>query len=416
MRRPAGPSASTGPTRAPRHSAVRTSGVLTAVLLLTAAPVFAAAPARAAGQIELPVLRTELTGGESCTGASKHTAEAEPWTVDALGLSRAWTLSRGEGVRIAVVDTGVGADVPALAGRVTAVGDGDGDGDVDCVGHGTFAAALAAGAPLDGVGPVGVAPAAGVLAVRGTAERGAVTVSLLAGAIREAADAGAGVIYVGPALEGGKDELTRAVAYAQGKDALVVAPAAPDALPEDEDESGETAAAQPWYWPGSAPGVLSVQDYGPEGTRPEGAPQVSGVDLAAPGDAVAGAGPRGRGHYIGSGSSLAAAHVAGAAALVRARFPELSATEAARQLTATAYPADVPRLDPYAALATLPESRPGSAPDPVPARRHEPASTAPRDRALAVAGVGAGVVLLTLAAAVTVPRGRARGWRAADGS
>ncbi|MEK8145866.1 S8 family serine peptidase [Streptomyces sp. M10(2022)] len=65
---------------------------------------------------------------------------------------------------------------------------------------------------------------------------------------------------------------------------------------------------------------------------------VPGADLAAPGDAVVGIGPKGSGHYIGSGSSLAAANVAGAAALVRARYPKMTADEVSRQLTSAAYP------------------------------------------------------------------------------
>ncbi|NBM15792.1 S8 family serine peptidase [Streptomyces sp. GC420] len=393
---------------ASRHHSARASGVL-AVLLLSAVP-FAAPPgARAADRVELPVLRSELGPGVPCTDASVRTAKARPWTVGALGLTRAWSLSRGAGVKVAVVDTGVGRGVPALEGRVS----GAGDATTDCVGHGSFAAALIAGAPLDGVGPVGVAPGAEILAVRGTQERGATTPERLADAVREAADAGAGVIYVGIALESGRTELSRAVAYAARKDALVVAPAAPDVLPEDG--SGDPVPAAPWYWPAAAPGALAVQDYGPGGSRPEGAPVATGVDLAAPGDAVAGAGPDGSGHFIGSGSSLAAAHVAGAAALVRARHPGLTARQVARQLTSSAYPADVPRLDPYAALTTLPQSRRGSAPAQQAARRAEPPSTAARDRALLVAGAGAGVVLLTAAAAAAVPRGRARRWRPAGG-
>ncbi|NED92643.1 S8 family serine peptidase, partial [Streptomyces sp. SID11233] len=74
-------------------------------------------------------------------------------------------------------------------------------------------------------------------------------------------------------------------------------------------------------------GALAVTDYGPDGERPSNAPPVSGADLAAPGDAVVSIGPKGSGHFIGSGASFAAAHVAGAAAQVRARYPQLKAAE-----------------------------------------------------------------------------------------
>ncbi len=377
------------------------------MLLLLAFPVLAPVEARAADAVELPVLPSSVAADGRCTSASPRTAEAVPWTVAALGLDRGQRLSRGRGVTVAVVDTGVGVVVPSLKGRVRSLGAGGGSGD--CVGHGTFAAGLIAGSPTEGAGPVGVAPEAEIVSVRAGNRQGQVTPGQLADAIREAADSGAGVVYVASALRTGERVLTDAVAHATGRDALVVAPAAPDSLAQDA--SGDPLPDVPWYWPASAPGVLSVLDYGPGGTRPEGAPTVAGADLAAPGDLVVGPGPVGRGHYIGSGSSLAAAHTAGAAALLRARHPELDAGEVARRLVSTAYPDTVPRLDPYAALTALPPSAAGKAPGPEAARAYRPPSSVPRDRSVLIA-LGAGcLVLLAGAAAVVVPRGRARGWR-----
>ncbi|MFF2525162.1 S8 family serine peptidase [Streptomyces liangshanensis] len=377
-------------------------------LLGLCAAVVPAGPAALADSVQLPVVRAVLAPGDPCAGASGETAREQPWTVRALGLSRAWSLSRGAGVTVAVVDTGVGTGVPALAGRVTAV-----DGGGDCVGHGSFAAGLVAGAPLDGVGPVGVAPGARILAVRGTDDRGVATPARVADGIRAAADGGARVIYVAAALPTGKSELTAAVAHAAGRDALVVAPAAPDALPVERVGGAPVVRAEPWYWPAAAPGVLSVSDYGPDGSRPEDAPVVGGVDLAAPGDAVVGVGPKGSGHYLGSGASFAAAHVAGAAALVRARRPELTAAQTSQQLTGTGYPADPVRVDVYAAMTMVLDAG-RAAPAPPPARMPPPPSAAPLNRALVIGAVGGALVLLVAAAAVVIPRGRARGWRAAD--
>lgn len=384
------------PSRAPASAAA-----LAAVVLSAAWPV----PAAAADPITLPVVRTALEPGEPCAAASGQVAAVEPWTVRALGLARARRVSEGAGVTVAVVGTGVGGGVPALAGRVRHIG----PAALDCVGHGSFAAGLIAGAPLPGVGAVGVAPAAGVLAVRGTDERGATTPESLAAAIRTAADEGAGVVYVGSALPTGDTVLTAAVAHATARDALVVAPFAPDALP---DTGGPTPApAQPWYWPAAAPAALSVMDYGPGGGRPDRAPTAVGADLAAPGDSVVGPGPQGGGHYLGSGSSLAAAHVAGAAALVRSRHPELTAAEVHDRLIASGYPEAPPRLDPYAALTAVLTDPAGPVPRPEPARVPDPAPAAPRERALVIAAAGGGLVLLVAAAAVVVPRGRARRWR-----
>ncbi len=225
-----------------RHALSRapaSAAALAAVMLSAAWP----APAVAASDpIALPVVRSSLAADEPCAAASGQVAEVEPWPVRALGLARAGRVSEGAGVTVAVVDTGVGAGVPSLAGRVRHLG----PADQDCVGHGSFAAGLIAGAPLPGVGTVGVAPAARLLAVRGTDERGVATPESLAGAIRAAADEGAGVVYVASALATGAGVLTDAVAYAARKDALVVAPFAPD-LPPD------AGGASPRRSPGTGP-------------------------------------------------------------------------------------------------------------------------------------------------------------------
>ncbi|MFJ5225922.1 S8 family serine peptidase [Streptomyces sp. NPDC088400] len=383
------------------------SAVAAALLVAVPLTVAGAAPA-AAESVGLPVVRSALGPDEPCVEASAKKAEAESWTSGALGLERARTLSRGAGTTVAVVDTGVGQDAAGLSGRVTALG---GAGQ-DCVGHGTFAAGLIAATRTGGKGLAGVAPQARILAVQGTDQRGQATADQLAGGIREAADAGASVIYVGQALATGKSVLTAAVEYASEKDALVVAPLAPDALPKDR-ATGDTEKPEPWYWPAAAPGVLAVTDYGPDGGRPDNAPVVPGADLAAPGDAVVSVGPEGSGHFIGSGASLAAANVAGAAALVRTRHPDMSAAEVSRQLTVAAYPAAPPRLDPYAALTAVLTERQGDRPRPAAAVVPPAFSAVPRERALVIAGVGGGIVLLVAAAAVVIPRGRARGWRPA---
>ncbi|NSC24342.1 S8 family serine peptidase [Streptomyces albus subsp. chlorinus] len=379
-----------------------------AAALLAAAPLAAQTPPAAADSVELPALAAVLAPGEPCTKASDETAREETWTRQALGLDRSWSLADGEGVTVGVVDTGVGSDIPALKGRVTATG----DAGSDCVGHGSFAAGLIAAAPAKGVGVTGAAPAARILAVRGTDKRGRPTAHLLAQGIRDAVDGGAQVVYVGRAVPTGKEELTAAVRYAAKRDALVVAPFAPDALPRDR-ATGRTAEPAPWYWPSAAPGVLSVMDYGPDGTRPKNAPQVSGADMAAPGDAVVSVGPSGPGHSIGSGSSLAAANVAGVAALVRSRRPEMTAAQVSRQLVTAAYPAVPPRVDPYGSLTAVLTDKKGSVPSAPAAEIPAKASPQPLNRALLIAGAGGTLVVLVAGAAVVIPRGRARGWRPA---
>ncbi|MFE2276336.1 S8 family serine peptidase [Streptomyces sp. NPDC059454] len=377
-------------------------------LALPAAP---AAPSASPGADDpgatlLPPLPVRLGEDNPCTGISGQTATGAAWSQTALGLSRVQRISRGGGVTVAVVDTGVSTGVPSLSGRVEAL---DAAAD-DCVGHGTFAAGLIAAAPQTGSGITGVAPQAEILALRGTDDRGVPSVERVAAGIRTAADRGAQVIYVGQTLRTGKAELTDAVAHAARRDALVVAPAAPDAVPREElGPDGEMPEGP--YWPAAAPGALAVVDFGPGGVRQEKAPPAHEPDLSAPGGEMVSVGPGGTGHYIGSGASLAAAGVAGTAALVRAYHPDLTAAEVARRLLDTAYPSDTPRLDPYAALSLIQDRTAPSAQAPVPAQMPAPADPTPHTRALTIAAVGLTTVLLLAALAAVIPRGRTRNWR-----
>lgn len=378
-------------------------------LAAPAAPHASGAPSATSGDDPgttlLPPLPVRLGEGNPCTGESGETATMAAWSQTTLGLPRAQRITRGGGVTVAVVDTGVASGVPGLSGRVTAA---DGAGE-DCVGHGTFAAGLIAAAPRTGSGITGVAPEARILALRGTDDRGVPSVERVALGIREAADRGAKVIYVGQALRTGRAELTEAVAHATRRDALVVAPAAPDAVTREERGPDGEMPEGP-YWPAAVPDVLAVVDFGAGGVRQKNAPPAHEPDLAAPGSGMVSVGPGGTGHYIGSGASLAAAGTAGAAALVRAYRPELTAHEVSRQLLAAAYPSDTPRLDPYAALTVVPDQNTASPDAPVPAHLPAPADPTPHRRSLTIAATGLALVLLLAAAAAVVPRGRARNW------
>nr|WSX54008.1 S8 family serine peptidase [Streptomyces sp. NBC_00974] len=388
--------------------------VLPALVTVLCAPMVAigAAPqagAASGGPVRLPVMPSRLASGASCTGGSDTVAEAVPWEQQNLQLTRSRRFGTGAGVTVAVVDTGVSLKAPSLAGRVTALG---GAGD-DCVGHGTFVAGLIAAAPVDGVGFSGAARQAHVVAVRGTDERGTATDATVAAGISAAVDAGARVIAVSPALTQTSSGLHDAVAYAARHDALIVAAAVPDAA----GDATSSAPPPADYWPAAESGVLSVVDVDARGQRPQGAYTARHADLAAPGDGVMSIGPSGQGHFIGSGASLAAGYTAAAAAMVRSAHPDLSAAETARRLITTAYPADVPRLDPYGALTTVPGASLEPAAQagdsrPVRLETDQMGARATR-RALVSAGVGVGLLVVVTWAAVAVPKGRARRWRPA---
>ncbi|MFE3144365.1 S8 family serine peptidase [Streptomyces scopuliridis] len=363
-----------------------------------------AVPTADGGTTSLPPIPLALGNDDPCTAASKRTAKGATWAQKSLSLPHAWKLSRGEGITVAVVGTGVSVAAPALEGRVSAVG----DAGADCVGHGTFIAGLIAAARTEGTDFQGIAPAARVLGVRGTDERGAASAGLVAAGIRTAVDRGAQVVSVASALSTGRKELTDAVRYATERDVLVVAPAAPDV------ELRSTDAPVEAYWPASAPGVLSVVGVAADGAVLKSAAGAGEADLAAPGGAVVGVGPRGDGHFIAAGSSAATAFTAGAAALVRAYDPDLTAAETAERLTSSGAPTgDTARLDPYAAISVVSAGTrpPAAAPADSEPLRLPVVSTALQDRAMVIAGAMAMLVLLVAAAAVVIPRGRARGWR-----
>ncbi|MFG2283470.1 S8 family serine peptidase [Streptomyces asoensis] len=391
----------------------RTARMLTVSLCLgTLLPLVSGQETAAAddGPVRLPVMPARLDADAACTGASAQRATTAPWEQGNLQLTATWPFSDGAGVTVAVVDTGVSTKAPALSGRVTAVG----AAGQDCVGHGTFVAGLVAAATADGVRFAGVARRAGILAVRGTDERGAATAQSVASGIAEATAAGADVITVSSALAQGSPALTKSVEAALAKDVLVVAAAVPD--PATGSSARDEEPVPRAYWPAAQSGVLSVLDVDARGQRPDDALLPRAADLAAPGDGVVGIGPRGSGHFIGSGASFAAAYAAGAAALVRSSHPDLTAAQTAARLTASAYPDDVPRLDPFAAVTGVVPQTPVRAAAPAPqAPLHLPGDDAagPVRRAGLFAAAGAALVLLVIWAALALPRARTRNWRPA---
>jgi hypothetical protein len=299
--------------------------------------------------LRLPVIPTKIDPYQPvCTKPSPTVMTAVPWAQQSLGLSRAQQLSTGTGVTVAVIDTGVSRTAPALAGRVTAAGAAGND----CVGHGTFIAGLIAAAPTAGSGFSGVAPGARILAIPGMAADGSPSEAVVAAGIRAAADAGAKVIDVSLGFQNTSPSLQSALAYAAKRDVLVVAAGVPDDV-KVTGVSPDGGPPQVPFWPAAHAGVLSVVDVDILGNRPDGAVDPARADLAAPGDGITGIGPTGKGHFLGNGPSAAAAFTAGAAALLRSYRPDLTAPEIAARLTSTAYPAPVPRLDPYAALSTV---------------------------------------------------------------
>ncbi|MFC4852610.1 S8 family serine peptidase [Actinophytocola glycyrrhizae] len=342
-----------------------------------------------------------------CTPPSETAITHESWAQQRMGADRAWPLTSGD-VLVGVVDTGVSATTPALAGAVLPGTDlHGGPGDDDCFGRGTFIASLIAARESDDpdVPFAGVAPGARIFPVRVSDDPPKILDHAgLARAIGEgivaAVDGGARVVAVGLVATLDMPELRAAVAYAAERDVLVVASAS---VPK----RGQLA------FPARIPGVVAVAPVGPDG--PTTSP-VYGADptIAAPAQDLIGVAPRGAGHRVASGDELAVGYVAGTAALVRAYYPALSAREVADRLTGTADQPSTPLpnklvgygvVDPFAAVTIVrnADAAPTPAAEDLTVPKPPAPDEAPANRALWLAGgVTAAALLLagpTVAAA-----------------
>lgn len=267
----------------------------------------------------------------NCVGPSHAVRATAPWAQQQLRPSAVWDLTQGAGQTVAVLDSGVSAAAPALAGAVLPgldVATGK-SADTDCVAHGTFVAGIIAARPTTGSGFTGLAPQARILPVNVINANGDATSAAVATGISYAVAHGATIIDVSPAVTPGPSaELRAAVAAAEARNVIVIAPV----------NAGGTSTSNQVTFPAAYPGVVAVT-----ATSSSGAPDATGaagvgVSLAAPGSGVTSIGPLGPGTITASGPALATGFVAGTAALVRSYYPQLSAVQVVQRMEATANP------------------------------------------------------------------------------
>jgi type VII secretion-associated serine protease mycosin len=268
--------------------------------------------------------------------AIADSTRAGQWHLGFLDVARAHQYSQGAGVTVGLIDAGVDATHPdlvdtVLPGAATFAG-ATGDGRIDTDGHGTRMAGLIAGhghGPYGSLGALGIAPKATILSVRvGT---GGFDHSGIISGIEWATEHGATVISISIAGPFDDDRQRRVIEDAIAHDIVVVAGV------------GNAPSTSVGY-PAAYPGVLAVAGVDESGNH--GAFSVSGpgVMLAAPGANILSTGLN-HGYGYATGTSDSTAIVAGAAALVRARFPKLSAVEVIHRLTATAIDKGPPGRD-----------------------------------------------------------------------
>ncbi|MFE1174252.1 type VII secretion-associated serine protease mycosin [Streptomyces sp. NPDC058773] len=257
------------------------------------------------------------------------------WPLSSLDADGMAKVSTGRGVTVAVVDTGVDGTHPDLKGNVLPgknfLKDQGRRADRESESsHGTGMASLIAGhghGPGGTGGIKGLAPAAKILPLRvttddshavGAAGRGAP----LSRAIRYAADHGASVINLSVSSSFDIPGLEDAVEYARQKDAVVVA------------GSGNNGVETP-YFPASYPGVIAVGAVDSSGKTWQMSNSGPHILLSAPGVDVYSASSDHQ-YDVGTGTSDATAYVSAAAALLRSKFPNLTAGQIANRLVKTA--------------------------------------------------------------------------------
>jgi type VII secretion-associated serine protease mycosin len=296
---------------------------------------------------DLPVRRfASAVAAALVLGVAASLLVASPASADAIrdmeywlssyGVQKAWTTTRGAGVTIAVIDTGVDGSHPDLTGAViggtdvSGVGSPNGQTPIgDDSKHGTMVASLLAGRGHGtGDGIIGVAPEAKILSV--SVGFGVGTISSddqIAQAVRWSVDNGADIINM---------SLTRntldwptswddAFLYAMEKGVIVVAAAG-------NRGSGTTEVGAP----ATMPGVVVVAGVDQSGVASfDASSQGITLSVSAPSEGLVGAAPGG-GYYSWSGTSGATPLVSGVLALIKASHPGLTAGNIINRLTATA--------------------------------------------------------------------------------
>jgi len=275
--------------------------------------------------------------------------DGQQQVLDMLDVPAAWDVTHGQGVTVAVLDSGVDPMVSDLAGSVSTGPDVTGvstpPSNPDWGQHGTWMASIIAGHGHgfdSGDGIIGVAPEAKILSVRVIPDRNDPGYGMyereqedrvqdsLAEGIRYAVDHGADVISMSIGYSSPSAGVRSALQYAYGHGVAVVA---------SSGNSGDTSSASqngyaPLKFPADYPGVIGVAAVNASGSVAGFSSDNLSVEVAAPGVNISAQGRDG-GYWLVTGTSPACALIAGVAALIKARYPDLAPDLLARALSST---------------------------------------------------------------------------------
>jgi len=297
------------------------------------------------------------------SGAPSDPMAGEQYSLGKMGVPAAHDITRGAGVKVAVVDSGVmcghrDLGGQCLAGKSFVYGVPSPDDDH---GHGTHVAGIVA-ARCDDIGTAGVACEAALIPVKALSRNGGGDHGSIAAGVVWAADQGARVINLSLGGPYGSDTLQEALRYAVSKGALPVCAA------------GNSATAAPSY-PAAYPECVSVVATDRADGRASFSNYGPTVDISAPGVQIWST-TLGDQYQAWDGTSMAAPNVAGVAALIFAAHPDWTPAQVRAALEAGAVDLGVRGRDDQfgAGLANAARSLQGAAPVPAPTSTPAPPS------------------------------------------
>ena len=282
------------------------------------------------------VLAVALDSTTSLAATGRDPLLDQQWGLTAIGAPSVWTISRGAGVTVAVIDSGSGPhpdlDANLDAGR-TMFGFIDSAGviDVDVAGHGSHVAGIIAAVADNAIGGSGVAPQSRILPIRVLDSLGSGDSKDVSKAVRFAVDSGVRVINLSLGGSTESTSLTAAIQYAVDRNVLVVAAA------------GNGAADSTPKWPGASDLTIAVTAVDRYNSVTSFDQRGDYIDIAAPGSSILSTASND--YKIQSGTSMAAAFVSGAAALLFAAQPSITAAQVRDVLQRTATDIGAPGRD-----------------------------------------------------------------------
>ena len=275
------------------------------------------------------------------SGEPEPLAQVLPWGVDRIDADLAWATTKGTGVKIAIVDTGIDRDHPDLVANIKGGFNAiaprgryrDPDDFNDDHGHGTHCAGIAAAVDND-IGVVGVAPEAWLYGVKVLSKTGSGQTSDCIEGIQWCADNGMDVISMSWGSTTYDQALNDTCAAAWAAGCVLVASA------------GNSGVEDPDGYPSAYPSVISVSATDSSDQPASFTNYGDEIELAAPGVSIYSCYNNG-GYVTMSGTSMSCPHVSGAAALAIAAHPNYTNQQIRQLLWDTAEDLGDPGWDPY---------------------------------------------------------------------